>query len=227
MIIAGFKQMRGLPRAMRVAALVAALLLSLLAGCATHDSTASAPRPGSGAEEYRRLTSESAAGVLEALRRLEDVDAQANRCPPKVVAAFANEVEQLQVESIKVRARAQAIQARGEAYLEAWTAAGNPGIESPPRPAAEHMPQVRESFARIKLISQETGQAFRQFFSDLRQLRADLETDPGVIETAKTKDLIRRTRDHGGQVLRNLGVLRHELQALRPLLVQPQAAKDV
>ncbi len=215
---------RRAPRAKGVVAALALLVLGFLAACATQKPATAPPKPGTGAEEYRRLTSESAAAILEALRRLEDVDAQATRCPPQIVSAFADQVERLQVESIKVRARAKAIEARGEAYLEAWTAGGQALSEAPPPPAAERMPQVRESFARIKLASQETGQAYRQFFADLRRLRAELETDSGAIETAKTKDLIRSSREHGWQVLQKLGVLRHELYAIRSLLVQSRPA---
>src|SRR5580765_5200908 len=93
-------------------ALLTGVVLGLFPGCATHPDATSAPRPGSGVYEYRQLTSESVTGVLKALGWLEQVSAQAGRCPSKIVSGFAKQVEQLQVESIRVRARGQAIRAR-------------------------------------------------------------------------------------------------------------------
>jgi len=198
--------------------LFVAAALGLFAGCATQERTTSTSRPGSGVHEYRQLTSESATAVLTALSWLERVSAQTGRCPPKTVSGFAKQVEQLQVNSIRVRARAQAIRARGEAYFEAWTKNSNDMGAAPPRPAPERLPQIKESFTRIKLASQEAGESFRPFFGGLRNLRAELEADPSVIETEKARTMIRTTRERGLLVLQKLGVLEDELQALLPLL---------
>jgi hypothetical protein len=169
--------------------------------------------------EYRQLTSESVTGVLKALSWLEQVSAQAGRCPSKIVSGFAKQVEQLQVESIRVRARGQAIRARGDAYFEAWAVGTNHMGDAPPRPAPERLSQLRENFNKIKLASQEAGETFRPFFAGLRNLRSELEADPAVIETQNARELIRTTRQRGLQVLQKLGVLEDELQALRALIV--------
>jgi hypothetical protein len=179
----------------------------------------SAPRPGSGVHEYRQLTGESVTAVLTALGWLEQISAQTGRCPSKVVSGFAKQVEQLQVDSIRVRARAQAIRARGDAYFEAWAGGTNHISGVPPRPAPERLAQLRENFTKIKLASQEAGETFRPFFAGLRNLRSELEADPAVIETQKARDLIRTTRERGLQVLRKLGVLEDELLVLRALIV--------
>jgi hypothetical protein len=211
----------------RMAAWLLALALGLLAGCASQQSTPSPPRLGSGVEEYRQLTSQSASAVSEALRCLEQVSAQENRCPPKLLAAFADQVEQLQVASIRVRARAQAIRARGDAYFELWTQSRALVNENQSRPASDSFPELRESFARIKLASSQVGEAFRPFFDGLRKIRTELEIDPGVIETDKAKELIRTTREHGQQVLQRLGVLKDELQTLRQALSQAKPATNL
>ncbi len=196
----------------------AALVLVAISGCATNDSPRSRPPSGRGLEEYRQLTANSTTAILESLKWLEHLNAQTGRCPPKVVAAFSEHVEQLQVGSIKVRARAQAIQTRGEAYFDAWSNVGVETTEAPPPPPPEQMPKIRERFTRIKLASQQVGGCFRPFFAGLRQLRAELETDAGVVETGKGQELIRKSRERGWQVLQRLGALSDELQALRPLL---------
>ena len=195
-----------------------AAAVGLLASCATHHHTTSQPRPGSGVHEYRQLTSDSVTGVLKALSWLEQVSAQTGRCPSKIVSGFAKQVERLQVESIRVRARGQAIRARGDAYFEAWAAGTNQLSEAPPRPAPERLSQLRDNFNKIKLASQEAGETFRPFFAGLRNLRSELETDPAVIETQKARELIRTTRQRGLRVLEKLGVLEDELQTLRALI---------
>ena len=206
--------------------LFAGVALGWLAGCATPDLTASMPRPGSGVQEYRQLTGESVTAVLTALQWLEQISAQPGRCPPRLVSGFAKQVERLEVNSIRVRARAQAIRARGDAYFEAWTGGSNQLNAVPPRPAPEHLARLRENFTRIKQTSQGAGETFRPFFNGLRNLRSELEADPGVIETEKARALIRSTRERGLQVLQKLGALEDELQALRPLLAPQKLATN-
>ena len=202
------------------------MVLGLFAGCATREHTASTPRPGSGVQEYRQLTGESVTAVLTALQWLEQISAQPRRCPPRLVSGFAKQVERLEVNSIRVRARAQAIRARGDAYFEAWTGGNDQLSAVPPRPAPEHLAQLRENFTRIKQTSQEAGETFRPFFNGLRNLRSELEADPGVFETEKARELIRSTRERGLQLLRKLGALEDELQALRRLLAPQRPATN-
>ncbi len=194
------------------------LALTLLAGCATPKPTAtSAPKPGAGLEEYRQLACQSATAVLDSLSLLEQVNAQATSCPPKLLATFSAQVHKLEVGSIKVRSRAQAIRARGDAYFEAWTGT-NLLASTPPRPAQDDLARIRDNLDRIKLASQQAGDAFRPFFSNLRKLRGQLETDPAFIGTNTARQMVRDTREQGFQVLQNLCVLGDELQTLRPVL---------
>jgi len=199
--------------------LIGVVVLGLFAGCATREHTTSTPRPGSGVHEYRQLTSESVTGVLTAMSWLEQVSTQTGRCPPKIVSGFARQVEQLQVNSIRVRARAQAIRARGEAYFEDWTGKSNDMSSTLPRPAPERLSLLRENFEKLKLASQEAGETYRPFFAGLRNLRSELEADPAVIETQKARELIRATRQRGLEVLQKLGVLEDELQAMHALIL--------
>lgn len=199
-------------------ALWAAVALGLVSGCATENSIRTRPPSGRGLEEYRHLTVNSTTAILDSLKWLEQLNSQTGRCPPKVVTAFAEHVEQLQIGSIKVRARAQAIQARGEVYFQAWSSGGVEPAEAPLPPPADQMSKVRESFTRVKLASQQVGESFRPFFAGLRQLRAELESDPAIIDSEQGKKLIRKSRESGWQVLQKLGALSDELQALRPLL---------
>jgi hypothetical protein len=201
-----------------------AIALGVIAACATRDYVEPTPKPGSRVREYRQLASQSILAVLDALRSLEQVSAQGDQCAPKLVNAFAEQVEQLQVKSLRVRARAQAIQARGDAYFEAWAKPGNDGQSSQP---PEHFPELRESFTNTKVASQQAGDAFRSFLSGLRALRGDLLADSAALKTDKAKDLVRTTREHGLNVLQKLGVLTDELQVLGRLLERNEPNSSV
>jgi hypothetical protein len=210
-----------------IPALCLAAFFSLIAGCASNPPTDNRPRIGHGAQEYLKITGESVTAVLDALHALDRVAAQTNQCPPKVVAAFSREVDQLQVESLKIRSRAQAIQARGNAYFEAWS--GNPTSPSNPQSGkiAEYLPQMHQAFDRIKQVSQNTGQEFKPFLSGLRTLRVQLDTNPSAVGTNDTRELIRTTREHGTQVVQNLGALRAELKAVIPVLERAKAEANL
>src|SRR5215471_21771521 len=83
--------------------LLTVFISGLLVGCSTNDLSSGPPRPGTGIKEYRQLTAKATTSILEALRWLDRIDSQTNRCPPSLVAAFGSEVQQLQVDSIRVR----------------------------------------------------------------------------------------------------------------------------
>jgi hypothetical protein len=201
-------------------------LSCLMTGCKTsHPANAPPPtRIGNGAQEYQQLTVESKGAVNTALGWLDRLAAQTNTSPPELVEGFSTKVDHLQAESMRLRARAQAIMSRGDAYFQAWSENPQAAAEQNQK-AAENLPQLKESFERIKSAGQQTRDAFRPFFSGLRKLRAQLETDPGATQTAEGKDLIHATRESGAQVLQKLGALSDELQAVTPLLAQVKAAQ--
>ena len=191
----------------------------LLPGCATKASNDAAPRPGSGVTEYRELTSEAVKAVRAALAALDKVSVASNPCPPKLVAAYAGEVQRLHVDSLRIRARGQAIQARGDAYFADWTE-NMARIQDPQiRERAERFrPELQQSFSRIKLASQQAGAAFKPFMSELRMLRVQLDKPLPSIADDTTKDLIRTTRGHGGEVLQALSGIDNELDTITRLL---------
>ena len=194
---------------------VALLLVAfLLAGCATTSPPGAPPRIGHGAEEYQQLTKKAVRSVQDALRSLDHVAAHTNTCPPKLVTGFSQDVERLQVESIQIRSDAQAIEARGDAFFEAWSVHPSPDNAK----AAEYLPQLHEAFAGIKQTSQQAGAAFRPFLSGLRKLRTQLELNPAVMQNDDTRELIRATREKGSQALQNLNLLGEKLHDAIPLL---------
>ncbi len=204
----------------RIISLVLALTLGAVVGCKTSTTAEPTPRIGKGAHEYQHLTEESLEAIQEMLVLLDHVSAQTNGCSSRLVRSFSHEVEQLQVNSIKVRARAQAIQARGTAYFEAWS--------EHPRDAGKmalYLPEMEEAFAKVKQTTQEAGSCFRPFLSGLRRLRVQLERDPGIIKSPDVKELMQRTREYGSQAVQKLVALRAEIQAVIPVLTRAKAAE--
>ena len=203
-----------------------AVALATLVGCATNDTAREAPKPKDGIAEYREIVREALAAIATALSSLDRVRAQTDRCSPRIVRAFSKEVQTLQAESIKVRARNQAMQARGDAYFAHWEE--NLARVKDPRVrelAQRHHLQLLQSFARIKQTSQQTGDAFRPFLSGLRKLQLTLENDSGCLGTDATRELVRSTRQKGRQVQAGLVAIRQELDAMTGLLtpVKPAA----
>jgi hypothetical protein len=193
--------------------------VTTLVGCATHDAARRAPRPGDGIAEYQQIVDDALQAMGTALRSLDRVSAQPDRCSPKVLAAFSKEVERLEVESMQVRARSQAMQARGDAYFENWHE--NLARMKDPRVrerAEKHRPQLQQHFANLKLASDNAREAFKPFLSGLRRLQSALENDPGTVKTEATKDLIQSTRARGQQVKQGIVAVGEELTAMSSLL---------
>jgi len=205
------------------------LIACLLASCATKQpettpSDTTPAEPGSGVVEYRQLTKESLATLHDVLDSLNKVEAQPSPCPPKAIEAFADHVNRLQVGSMRIRARVQVIQARGDAYFASWSESlariKNPQV----RAAAEHFrPELEQSFSRIKLASKEAGNEFAPFLHGLRMLRIDLEKDPGCMKDDAAKQLVRTTRDHGKEVIRQLNAVSTELESITRMLTPEKA----
>src|SRR5258705_11749939 len=129
--------------------LLGALVLS--SGCASKQQTTEKIRPGSRIPEYRQVTVGAEKAVEAALESITVVSAQSNQCPPEVLTNFTAQLRRLQVESVQVRARTEAIQARGDEYFKDWQK-HLAQVEDPQmRALAEkERPALEQSFERIK-----------------------------------------------------------------------------
>ena len=201
------------------AVLILAMAGMAMAGCAAHEAYRQPLKPGQGIVVYRQIVRESSKAIATMVSSLDRLGIQTNRCSGRLVKAFSREVQQLQAESIKVRSRSQAIQARGEAYFQHWqenlASVQDPKVREL---AEQHRPQLQQCFARIKLGSQEAGEAFRPFLAGLRRLQNVLENDAGSIRMDSTRELIRTTREQGVQVGQALTGIRQELEAMTAML---------
>ena len=193
------------------APLLLAVIVSLLTSCRSKEPE--------GVKEYREITNEALTTVKATLGALDKVRAHSDHCPPKIVAAFDEQVQRLQVDSLRVRARSQAILARGDAYFAAWSA-NIANIQDPRvRQLAEHFhPELEKSFSKIKLASQKAGAAFKPFQAGLRKARADLETKPDGLASDSGKNLLEEIRVNGEHVVQELGIINLELKAITRML---------
>src|SRR5689334_3816408 len=97
------------------------IMALVLCGCAGHEPKSTTPEFGSGVTEYKQLTEGALTAVHAALDSLNKVSAHSAPCPPDVIAEFSHQVQKLQIDSLRIRARGQAIQARGDAYFASWS----------------------------------------------------------------------------------------------------------
>jgi hypothetical protein len=196
-----------------------AILAIYSAGCATRDADASAPKPGQGIVEYRRIAVDSLKAVDRALKSLDSVAAQTSSCPPRVLAAFSRELDKLQVESMQLRARSKAMQARGDAYFANWEE-HLAQVKDPRRRvlAEQHHTELQQNFGSIKLNSQKVSDAFKPFSAGLRKLQSSLENDPTTVSALSNRELVRNTRQYGQQVRQGITAIKDELDAMTALL---------
>jgi hypothetical protein len=199
--------------------------LVILAGCATKPDNPNAPLPREDLAEYRRVTVTALRVVKTALQSLDRTVAR-TPCPPRDFKAFTREVQRLEVDSFEIRARAQAIRTRGSAYFEQW----QEHLANLKDPAARQLAEQRrdrlqERFARIRLITQESREAFQPFMAGLRRLRNGLENNPAIAGTDSMKELIRTTRDNGQKVEAGLTAILGELDGVAAILKPDKTAK--
>lgn len=199
--------------------------LVLLAGCATkpEDRNASAPRED--LAEYRQIAVDAQKVVKATLQSLGRTVAR-TPCPHRAFKTFTKDVQRLEVDSFKVRARAQAIRTRGQAYFERWqehlASVQDPEVRKLAEQRRDHL---QERFTQIRLHTQQAREAFQPFMAGLRRLRNGLENDPAVAGTDSMRDLIRTTRDHGLKVEAGLTAILGELDAVAAMLKPDKTAK--
>lgn len=194
-----------------------------LGGCASKTASSKAPPPKNGIAEYRRIAATADQAIRRALDCLTAVAEQSKQCSPQIVSNLSAEVHRLQVESIQVRARSQAMQARGDAYFERWheniARVKDPQIRAL---AEARRPELEESFRKIKTLSLEGREAFNPFLSDLRQLRNALEKEPAAIGAGITRDRIKEAMEYGQHAERCVAAIAHELDAMSAMVTPAQ-----
>jgi hypothetical protein len=199
--------------------LFGAVMFMVLTGCATRQTSQDTPTPGEGLTEYHQLAVRFQESLGALIGALDQLRAQTNDCAPGVVENFSEKVEKLHVESVQVRARAQAIEARGTAYFQHWEDTLARVADARKRElAVQHHRELEQSFHQLKMASQQTRVAFRPFSSGVRQLRNTLESDAGAVRKPVTQELLQATLQSGRQTDQSLAVVRSELEKMTAML---------
>ena len=157
-----------LPLALSLCALIAA-------GCAgTSESSRipAVPKPGKGIAEYREIAREAHKAVARTVDSLDTL----SQVPPSQssqgrVSAFDRAFEDLELTSIKTRARAEAIIARGQKYFDEWQEQLGTNRSS----AQADYNRLFAHFSRVRERSAEVRAEFRPFMAGLRRFRATFD----------------------------------------------------
>src|SRR5262245_29465473 len=199
---------------------ICSMLLVCGPGCATHkESSSPTPKPGSGIAEYAQLAREASGDVQASLDALDRFAGSAGKDPQKTLARFSEAIQQLQVNSQTVRAHAQAMEARGDAYFEHWHANLAQVKDTRFRELAEqHHQELQQSFQKIKGFSQDARVAFKSYLAGLRGIRVAVEKDPSSFNAQSTTALIKSTREHGEHVEQQLKSILAELDGMAVML---------
>lgn len=155
----------------------------LAVGCAAPSSSGAAPRPGRGLIEYQDLTREAhrrVTDVVNALAALPSPIPASSNTPPAAIgqslARLDRAQHKLELASMRTRARAEAILARGQAYFDEWSGQ-LAGVADPAaaRAGREHHARLLAHFERIRDLSGRVRSEFQAFMKDLREFRARLD----------------------------------------------------
>jgi hypothetical protein len=197
-------------------------VLTAMPGCASKQKTVEQFRPGGGIAEYREITEKATSAVQEVLASLEVVAAQSNHCSPEAFSALSTGVQRLQVDSLRVRARSQAILARGDGYFERWHETLAMVKDQKVRALAEERrPLLQQRFEQIKRDSERARSAFTPFLAGLRELRNSLESDAERLRSGPAQELLSKTRESGRELLGHLAGIRAELDTMQAMLTPP------
>ena len=168
--------------------LIVLLPILVVTGCATSGSGSRPPKRGEGLREYQQLVSGLLKAVTASRQSLETLSTTTLGNAAATYARFDSSLQRLEVVSIKARARAEAMEQRGEAYFEEWAEEiSGSDAEASRRTAKERFAELHQHFEAILKDSHQVRQEFRPFLDGVRRLRTSLGPKPdfGAIEMAK------------------------------------------
>jgi hypothetical protein len=179
----------------------------LAGGCAAPSGSSAAPKPGSGIAEYRQLVREahrSVAATVKSLEALSQPHAQAS-APHPALAGFDQALHQLELTSVRTRARAEAIIARGQSYFDEWkeNLSANTN-QANARAETERYTRLFEHFGRVRERSGTVREEFGPFMAKLREFRARFGHPPKPAEGESPGKEIDGLITSGRRVLQSL-----------------------
>jgi hypothetical protein len=182
----------------------------LVGGCSSPSGSATAPKPGGGIAEYRGLTRDAQRAVGDTVKSLEGLKQASvpTSAQHPALSRFDRSVEQLEITSLRTRARAEAIMTRGETYFDEWkeTLAGITN-QAVARAETQRYAQLHNRFMRVRERSGEVRTEFRPFMNGLREFRATLDKSPNSAGSESSRRTVETLTANGRRVLDRLDAL--------------------
>jgi hypothetical protein len=205
---------------------IAAVILG--PSCASPENPSQGTRPGAGIAEYRQIAVGAEKQVQAMLLTVAAVSAQSNLCSADVLTNYSAQVQRLQIDSVQVRARSQALQARGDAYFESWHENIARVDDRKLRALAEtRRPLLQQSFTEIKRLSVQARASFDPFLAELRQVRNALEKDSSSVQAAHIQELLGHAAQNGERVEAALVGIIRELDSMQTMITpSPMLAQE-
>jgi hypothetical protein len=197
-------------------------------GCASRSMNSSTPKPGSGIAEYREVARQAHRSVAATVRSLEALAQPPARssAPHPALPGFDRAFHQLELTSVKARARAEAIMARGQTYFDEWEVNLSRMTNATTASAeAERYSRLREHFERVRQRSGEVREEFRPFMSKLREFRAHLDKPANATGDDSSRAQLEGVTAGGRRVLQTLESVSTALDEAETALRATLAAK--
>ncbi len=212
-------------RTLRWLALVA--LAAALVGCKGTDSARTTPTPQQDFQTFRKLVVSGIAQLDAVLDALDGLSAQANQDARPAYQTLNRAMQTLQVDSVKMRERTQAMRLRGDAYFEHWEEwLAGVNDEGTRRRAAEHREELKRSFEALRAAAQQVREGFRPFLTDLQKVCVVLEQGPTLARINAHKSLIMATDEKGTELQHNLDKILAEMNTMTALLKAPETTDN-
>jgi hypothetical protein len=164
-----------------ISLVVLSLAFGWLTGCAASSGGSSKPKPGSGIAEYRTVAREAHQAVAATVKSLEALaQPWTTSTSHPALPGFDRAMGQLEFTSVKARARAEAIIARGQSYFDEWKEhIGGITNQAAARAETDRYARLFDHFGRVRQRSGEVREEFRPFMAKLREYRARFDKPPG------------------------------------------------
>jgi hypothetical protein len=167
----------------------------VLAGCQGEKPVEPPLMPGAGLRSYRQLVIDLRMVIAVTRQSAENVGAASAEEAPAAWARFDAALQRLEVTSIRARARADAMEQRGGAYLQEWAEE----MKDTPDEAArrERYAELRRQFDGILEGSREVRAEFRPFLAGLRAQRTALGPQPDSAAIEPARAALKEAAEHG------------------------------
>jgi hypothetical protein len=198
--------------------LASCLAIWLVAGCATSERGSRAARPGDGLREYQRLVLDLREDATRTRQSVEALTTATRQNFGAAYARFDESLQRLEVVSIQARARADAVEKRGAAYFEEWTAQISGSADEASHGVANA--RFAELHRHFEAILKDSGQVrleFRSFLDGVRRLRTALGPKPEL-------DAIEKAGPDFAQLVADGGLAEGKMDQLLKTLEATEAA---